>query len=1003
MIPKECKRLIEVDFPIAEVSKHSAREKSIRHGHPSTLHLWWARRPLAACRAVLLGLLFPDPCDLHCPTSFKEKAKEILAEVQKIPKTDRELQQGLLKFIGDFANWDLSSNATYINAARKLVAASSDGKLPLVVDPFAGGGSIPLEAVRVGCDAFASDLNPVACLILKTMLEFIPRGGFKLADEFRKLGQKINKEIREDLAEYYPKYDDGYFPIGYLWARTVKCESPNCGAEIPLIRTFWLSKKSGANLALRTKIIPLSNNAPYVDFEIFIPKNEKDVTAGTVSHAKAKCLCCGSILSPERVRAQLREQRGGADVIYDEKGDRLGGARLIVIVTSHQVKGGKHYRLAKQEDYRATYKAKISLDKNISKTKLPDGQSQIPDEKLPRENTLGLRLPNYGVTYWSDLFSYRQKRMLLTLSNKIRELRNGNTISDAMLSLLALSMSRSADYNSSNCSLNVVRDVVRNTWARNALPIVWDYYEAAPTNTCSGSFDNAIEWIVRVIEYVSSSVKNQGQVQLADASKYPLPDDSAQIWITDPPYYDAIGYSESSDFFFVWLKRLLPDYILYRDPFDKGNKLTPKIQECIQDDSAKKVMGLCKDKNFFEKTISRAFEEGHRISAKDGIGCIVFAHKSTEGWEALLSGIVKGGWEITASWPIETEMKSKMSGSQGGEKKAMLLASIHLICRPRSINAEVGDWGNILGALPKRIHDWMDRLSDEKIRGADLVFSCIGPALELFSKYSKVEKADGREVTLAEYLEKVWEVVGRTALEQILGAPEARAHNGISAGALEEDARLTALFLWTLQSAYQDSVEENGHEEDETKENEEEEAKSTVNRRFSLIFDVARRFAQPLGIHLEEWDGRIIEIEKGIVRLFSISERAKVLFGEDGADLAADSYEKKIKSNGQTEFNFFQEIKLNEMPEIKKQGKTKRKNVPEESFATRREATTLDRVHAAMLLQKAGKANALRNLIKDEQDRSPGFLRLANALSALYPKESEEKRLVDAMLLAVPK
>ncbi len=255
MIPKECKRLAEVDFPIAVVSRHSAREKSIRHGHPSTLHLWWARRPLAACRAMLLALLLPDPCDPNCPEDFKRQARALLSKlIRDVGKEDIELRKAILRFIGDFANWDYAANPSYLEVGRGLVKAAHGEEAPLVVDPFAGGGSIPLEALRLGCDAFASDLNPVACLILKVMLEDIPRHGPELADELRKVGAEIKKQAEKELAQYYPRDPDGATPIAYLWARTVNCESPNCGAEIPLVRSFWLCKKASRLRALSYEV-----------------------------------------------------------------------------------------------------------------------------------------------------------------------------------------------------------------------------------------------------------------------------------------------------------------------------------------------------------------------------------------------------------------------------------------------------------------------------------------------------------------------------------------------------------------------------------------------------------------------------------------------------------------------------------------------------------------------------------------------------------------------------
>jgi len=338
----------------------------------------------------------------------------------------------------------------------------------------------------------------------------------------------------------------------------------------------------------------------------------------------------------------------------------------------------------------------------------------------------------------------------------------------------------------------------------------------------------------------------------------------------------------------------------------------------------------------------------------------------------------------------------------------MLMTSVHLICRPRPGDASVGDWGEVLRELPKRVGDWMERLQNEGVRGADLVFACIGPALEIFSRYRKVETADGKEVSLADYLLKVWEVVGRSALEQILGTAEARARNG-AAGALEEDSRLTALFLWTLQSTNGEEIHHRDTEntEEEVENEDEEDSASSASLRckgFSLVFDVARRFAQPLGVDLPKWEGRIIETKKGVVRLLAVSERAKQLFGDDGADAVADLLEQDPQKD-------VQQWLFPEMARSSPQRRGGRRGkfvADEESLRTLRLGgesgpTTLDRVHAAMLLQASGQANGLRALIKAEQQRGPEFLRLANALSALYPIGSEEKRLLDAMLLAVPR
>ncbi len=408
MIPKECKRLAEVDFPIAVVSRHAVREKSIRHGHPSTLHLWWARRPLASCRAMLLGLLLPDPCDKLCPPEFKTKAREVfrpIPGVVTIGPTDQDLRQALLKFIGDFADWDLAADRAYLEAARQLVKAAHPEETPLVVDPFAGGGSIPLEALRLGCDAFASDLNPVACRIEKVLLEDIPRHGPELAEELRRVGTEVKKAAEKELAEFYPVDANGARPIAYLWARTVRCETPNCGAEIPLVRSFWLSKKANRRRALRPKAVQMKSGLPFIDFEIFEPLTEKEVRPGTVSRARATCLCCNTVLPPERVRTQLYEQRGGADVGFDQKGNRIGGARLLAVVVLQPGEQGRHYRLPTTADYQAVWKAMQRL-KEIASDKLPDGLSVIPDEPTPAGGGSGagraFSVQKYGMLRWGD-------------------------------------------------------------------------------------------------------------------------------------------------------------------------------------------------------------------------------------------------------------------------------------------------------------------------------------------------------------------------------------------------------------------------------------------------------------------------------------------------------------------------------------------------------------------------------------------------------------------------
>ena len=551
MVVRECKRLAEVDFPIAAVSRHAAREKSIRHGHPSTLHLWWARRPLASSRAVLLALLLPDPCDPACPEPFAAQAPEILTDVRQRPNDAAELRKALLWFIGSFANWSLAADPTYLRVARALVRAAHPGEAPLVVDPFAGGGSIPLEALRVGCEAFASDLNPVACLILKVMLEEIPRHGPGLAEELRRVGGEVKAAAEKELAGLYPPDPDGATPIAYLWARTVRCEAPACGAEIPLLRSFWLCRKPKRRRALRTRVVRAEGERPRVEFAIFKPASDRDVPAGTVTRAKAACPCCGVVLPPERVRAQLAEQRGGADTIFDDAGRRVGGARLTAVVTLRPGETGRHYRLPTEADYAAVRAAQARLAGILGEWERggKQGLCPVPDEPLPPIGTLGFRVQRYGMLQWGDLFTARQKMMLACFGDPL----NLKSSRDSLV-FMVMALDRCADYGSSGVVWAQEGEFVKGTFARQALPIVWDFAEAAQLTDSSGNLGGAIDWVARVIEIAAGSLsKSSGQVQAADATNHPLPDQAAGVWFTDPPYYDAIPYSDLSDFFLVWL------------------------------------------------------------------------------------------------------------------------------------------------------------------------------------------------------------------------------------------------------------------------------------------------------------------------------------------------------------------------------------------------------------------------------------------------------------------
>jgi len=1012
MIPATCKRLIEVDFPIAVVSAHSAKEKSIRQGHPSTLHLWWARRPLAACRAVLLGLLLPDPCDSECPPDFKTKARELLSKrFSKSAKADEALQQLLLEFIGEFADWDHAANALYLEIGRGLVKAAYPEETPVVVDPFAGGGSIPLEALRLGCEAFASDLNPVACLILKTLLEDIPRYGnaeFKLpgndgkevvvhglADAVHHIGKHVKKAAEKELGEFYPPDPDGSRPIAYLWARTVRCEGIGCGAEIPLVRSFWLCQKPSRRCALRHRVKNQKGEAPQAVFETYKPNDATEVRPGTVARANATCLCCNSVLPAERVRAQLVAQSGGADVQFDAKGRRKGGAMLLAVVTLHTNSAGRNYRLPTPADYAAVHAAQLAADR------LPAGA--VPLEPSPLGGGAGagraFSVRRYGMNTFADLFTARQRLALATLCR----LSGAPAIPQQVAELLALSLSGVYDRNVSLATWRPQADQekVEHLFARQALPMAWDFGEAVPLSESTGSLGDRIVVVSDCVEALVGVLQHHnGQLQQADARKSPLPDSSVSVWFTDPPYYDAVPYADLSDFFFVWLKRSLPGHPLLRDPSDHANLLTPKTAELVQDE-VKQFEGRPKDQEYFERGAGQAFHEGRRVLREGGVGCVVFAHKTTEGWEALLSGMISGGWTITASWPITTEMKNRLRARDS----AALAGSVHLVCRPRPADAGVGDWSAVKAAMEKRIREWLPTLVKHGVRGADAIFSCLGPALESYSRYEKVLTAADREVPLGGdpdatepekrgFLAYVFETLSKEALRQVLGDAETEG--------FEEDARMTALFLWTLQSTKpigngDKKPEVNDEAEDEAGDDEDEQKAKKAKAGFSMPFDTFIRLTRPMGIHYPALEGRVIDIEKGIVRLLPVRERSEQLLGEaatrPGAVISLEDVQ-------QMELGLVTKRQDEAALPPKPQRGQKVKSVPGQA---QEEATftALDRIHRAMLLFGLGRSTLLRQVLEKELRQSKRFERLALSLNALYPDGSEERRMLEGVQAAM--
>jgi adenine-specific DNA methylase len=854
------------------------------------------------------------------------------------------LRYALLDFIADFSNWRASVDPHFLETARALTQAAHDGlgglpgTRPLVVDPFAGGGAIPLEALRVGADAFASDLNPVAVLLNRIALMYIPKYGRQLAREVRKWGDWIKERAEFELRAFYPKDPDGATPIAYLWARTITCEGPGCGAQVPLLRSLWLAKGS-SSVALR--LIPRSEEKR-VDFEIVKGANAKDIPEGTVRRGSATCPVCGYTTSVDATCRQLKDRRGGS-----------ADARLFAVVTTRPGQQGRFYRLPTDLDLRAVRKAVEELERR--KAEYQGALSLVPDEPLPPQGTLGFRVQRYGMEQWGDLFSPRQMLTLTTLSRLVREvgekLANEHTrdLSRAVQSILACAVDREAEHSSSLCRWNSSGQKMQATFGRQALPMLWDYCEANPFGGSVGSWDSMMKVVLIPFETVLS-VEHGGQVARSSAVISPLPDDSAKCFFTDPPYYDAVPYADLSDFFYVWLKRSIGQR---EDLF--ADKLTPKTDECIVDPAKGK------DRTYFETSMEQAMAEGRRMLSPDGIGLVVFAHKTTSAWETLIQAMINAGWTVTGSWPIDTEMGTRLRAMDS----AALASSIHLVCRPRE-NADgslridqIGDWRDVLAELPKRIHEWLPRLAHEGVVGADAIFACLGPALEIFSKYSMVQRANGERVALREYLEHIWAAVSREALLMIF--------EGADTAGFEADARLTAMWLWTLSSIAEGSQVATG-------------ARLSKSIGYTLDYDAARKIAQGLGAHLEHL-GNLVEIKGDKARLLPVAERTQTLFGKEGVSAP------RGRKPASAQISLFEVETEEGAADIGDLG------------APSHGSTVLDRVHQTMLLFASGRSEALRRfLVEEGVGQEARFWRLAQALSALYPAHTDEKRWVDGVL-----
>jgi len=502
--------------------------------------------------------------------------------------------------------------------------------------------------------------------------------------------------------------------------------------------------------------------------------------------------------------------------------------------------------------------------------------------------------------------------------------------------------------------------------------MVWNFAEGVCIGESAGSWSVVIERFPDILASLCSH-RSTGTVQQADAAAHPLPNDAAQAIITDPPYYYSVQYADLSDFFYVWMRRTLRGH--HAELLEP--ELTPKTCEIIVQSPGHEFAPDGKNNAFYESRMKLAMTDARRVLEPYGIATVVFAHTSTRGWEALLQAMIDAGWVVTGSWPIDTEMASRVI-AQG---KAVLASSVHIVCRPRenpdgSVRTdEIGDWRDVLQELPRRIHEWMPRLAEEGVVGADAIFACLGPALEIFSRYARMEKASGEAVTLKEYLEQVWAAVSKEALTMIF--------EGVDATGFEEDARLTAMWLWTLAAARNGNLKEAELDlaEDEGDDEEEEKGKSGKVSGYLLEFDAARKIAQGLGAHLETLTS-LVEVKGEKARLLPVAERARHLFGKEEVETSTRRKKKEAQ------LDIFSLL-----------GEEDGGSVQTGVVAFQPGESVLDRVHQSMLLFGAGRSEALKRfLVEDGIGRDARFWSLAQALCALFPAQTDERRWAEGVL-----